>query len=84
MHLHQPILEIMENSSHYEVALWETHDTEDDCTLVVRTEVAQIKGTLETLHHRNIIWGDAKAENILVDLDDNAWIIDFGGSYTPG
>ncbi|KKP06308.1 hypothetical protein THAR02_01553 [Trichoderma harzianum] len=44
----------------------------------------QIKGTLEMLHHRNTIWGDAKAENILIDMDDNAWIVDFGGSYTVG
>ena len=44
----------------------------------------QIKDTLEMLHQQNIIWGDAKAENISVDMDDNAWIIDFGGSYTLG
>ncbi|KAL7790614.1 hypothetical protein V8C43DRAFT_315944 [Trichoderma afarasin] len=44
----------------------------------------QIKGTLEMLHHRNIIWGDVKAENILIDMNNNAWIIDFGGSYTVG
>lgn len=44
----------------------------------------QIKGALEMLHRRKIIWGDAKAENILIDMDNNAWIIDFGGSYTVG
>ncbi|QYT03125.1 Protein kinase domain-containing protein [Trichoderma simmonsii] len=44
----------------------------------------QIKDTLEMLHQRNIIWGDAKDENILIDMDDNAWIVDFGGSYTVG
>ncbi|TKW55962.1 hypothetical protein CTA1_5149 [Colletotrichum tanaceti] len=31
-----------------------------------------------------IIWGDVKAENVLIDSDDNAWIIDFRGNYTYG
>ncbi|KAI0109123.1 hypothetical protein GGR51DRAFT_512812 [Nemania sp. FL0031] len=44
----------------------------------------QIKATLEWLHKCEIIWGDAKAENILIDKENNAWVIDFGGSYTPG
>ncbi|GKT51804.1 ribosomal protein S6 kinase beta [Colletotrichum spaethianum] len=44
----------------------------------------QISTSLEKLHQKGIIWGDVKAENVLIDSDDNAWIIDFGGSYTPG
>ncbi|KAF9872728.1 hypothetical protein CkaCkLH20_09907 [Colletotrichum karsti] len=44
----------------------------------------QITTSLGMLHREGIIWGDAKAENILIDRGDNAWIIDFGGSYTPG
>jgi hypothetical protein len=36
------------------------------------------------LHENNIIWGDAKADNFIVDAEDNLWIIDFGGSYTEG
>ncbi|KAL7904245.1 hypothetical protein GGI35DRAFT_463713 [Trichoderma velutinum] len=57
----------------------------DQSTVQLKARWAmQIKDTLETLHHRNIIWGDAKAENISIDMDDNAWIIDFGGSYTVG
>ena len=36
------------------------------------------------LHDNDIIWGDAKADNFMVDADDNLWIIDFGGSYTEG
>ncbi|KHO10651.1 TPR repeat-containing protein [Metarhizium robertsii ARSEF 23] len=49
-----------------------------------RRWATQISDTVHILHDRNIIWGDAKAENILIDMDDNAWIIDFGGSYTLG
>lgn len=36
------------------------------------------------LHEAGLVWGDAKPENILVDGDNNIWIIDFGGSYTDG
>lgn len=36
------------------------------------------------LHENGIIWGDAKADNFMVDAKDDLWIIDFGGSYTEG
>jgi hypothetical protein len=36
------------------------------------------------LHDNDIVWGDAKADNFIVDREDNLWIIDFGGSYTEG
>lgn len=36
------------------------------------------------LHENGIIWGDAKADNFIVDAEDKLWIIDFGGSYTEG
>lgn len=45
---------------------------------------AQIRDTLAELHRNGLVWGDAKAHNVLVDRDDDAWIIDFGGSYTRG
>lgn len=38
----------------------------------------------EVLHENDIVWGDAKADNFMVDKHDNLWIIDFGGSYTDG
>ena len=44
----------------------------------------QISRSLQVLHEQGIVWGDAKADNVLIDQDDNAWIIDFGGSYTAG
>jgi hypothetical protein len=36
------------------------------------------------LHENDIVWGDAKADNFLVDKEDHVWVIDFGGSYTDG
>jgi serine/threonine protein kinase len=39
---------------------------------------------VKILHDNDIIWGDAKADNFMVDEEDNLWIIDFGGSYTEG
>jgi hypothetical protein len=36
------------------------------------------------LHDNGIIWGDAKADNFMVDANGELWIIDFGGSYTEG
>ncbi|KAG9193850.1 hypothetical protein G6011_03885 [Alternaria panax] len=39
---------------------------------------------VKMLHDNDIIWGDAKADNFMVDAHDELWIIDFGGSYTEG
>lgn len=44
----------------------------------------EVRRTTDLLHQHAIIWGDAKADNFLVDTDDELWIIDFGGSYTEG
>ncbi|KNG82849.1 hypothetical protein ANOM_008635 [Aspergillus nomiae NRRL 13137] len=44
----------------------------------------QITTTVTKLHEAGIVWGDAKAANILIDSKDNAWIIDFGGGFTEG
>ena len=50
----------------------------------LNTYTTEIQRILPILHSHDIIWGDAKADNFLVDSDDNLWIIDFGGSYTEG
>jgi serine/threonine protein kinase len=44
----------------------------------------QITGTLERIHRIGVIWGDASPANILIDESDNAWLVDFGGSWTAG
>ncbi|RFN50461.1 serine threonine protein kinase [Fusarium flagelliforme] len=46
--------------------------------------LSQINTSVQRLHENGIIWGDVKAENVLIDKNENAWIIDFGGGYTPG
>lgn len=44
----------------------------------------QVTGTLEALHGAGIVWGDAKAGNVLVDTAGDAWVTDFGGGRTEG
>jgi hypothetical protein len=39
---------------------------------------------MDILHKNKIIWGDAKADNFMVDGHGQLWMIDFGGSYTEG
>ena len=43
----------------------------------------ELDACVAELHEAGVVWGDAKPDNILVDADDNIWIVDFGGSYTP-
>lgn len=40
----------------------------------------QVGATVNTLHEHNIIWGDVNVHNILIDANDDAWVIDFGGN----
>ncbi|KAK4096334.1 hypothetical protein N658DRAFT_501701 [Parathielavia hyrcaniae] len=44
----------------------------------------QIQHTVAALHQAGITWGDAKPDNILIDVHGDAWIIDFGGGRTEG
>ncbi|KAF5555234.1 kinase-like domain-containing protein [Fusarium napiforme] len=44
----------------------------------------QIETAVSGLHGAGIIWGDVKAENVLIDQDNNTWVTDFGGGYTRG
>ncbi|KAF5984623.1 serine threonine kinase [Fusarium coicis] len=45
---------------------------------------SQIQRSVDLLHKKGIVWGDAKAENVLIDQNDDAWVVDFGGGYTMG
>ncbi|KAL9105673.1 MAG: hypothetical protein Q9227_009191 [Pyrenula ochraceoflavens] len=44
----------------------------------------QIEHTMTQLHQSDLVWGDVKAENVLIDKTGNAWLVDFGGSSTDG
>ncbi|KAJ5215635.1 uncharacterized protein N7498_002042 [Penicillium cinerascens] len=46
--------------------------------------VDQISHKLKHLHAHNIIWGDAKAAIVLIDVNEDAYLIDFGGGCTEG
>lgn len=44
----------------------------------------QIKETTKSLHSIGVVWGDVKASNVIVDSQNNACLIDFGGGWTEG
>lgn len=44
----------------------------------------QVSRTLEQFHAHGIVWGDAKAANVLLDVNDDAYLVDYGGGYTKG
>lgn len=44
--------------------------------------MAQIRQTINCLHEIGVVWGDGKINNVVIDRDDNAWLIDFGGGWT--
>jgi serine/threonine protein kinase len=45
---------------------------------------SQIEETVRQLHENGIVWGDIKPNNVLIDKEDNAWVVDFGGGYNAG
>jgi tRNA A-37 threonylcarbamoyl transferase component Bud32 len=42
----------------------------------------QIRDAINYLHENGLVWGDAKAGNVLIDDQRNAVLIDFGGGAT--
>lgn len=46
--------------------------------------LGQITRSLESLHAHGVIWGDAKPHNVLIDVQNDAYLTDFGGGYTDG
>ncbi|KPM37789.1 hypothetical protein AK830_g8771 [Neonectria ditissima] len=44
--------------------------------------VLQMRESIRDLHKEGVIWGDGKPSNIIIDDQDDAWLIDFGRGYT--
>ena len=44
----------------------------------------QIRSAIDYLHGEGLVWGDAKAENVLIREDGDVVLVDFGGGFTPG
>ncbi|KZZ95361.1 Protein kinase-like domain protein [Moelleriella libera RCEF 2490] len=58
---------------------------ESDAPVFFRRQwIAEISEVVYYLHQYGLVWGDAKPDNVLVDGNQNAWVIDFGGGYTEG
>ncbi|KAK2765472.1 hypothetical protein FQN54_008326 [Arachnomyces sp. PD_36] len=43
--------------------------------------MGQIEDTVSQLHENGIVWGDVKPDNVLIDEEDNAWVVDYGGGF---
>jgi hypothetical protein len=62
-----------------------TWDVLETTPIATRTKWAsQVRETLATLHAMDVIWGDVKAENVLIDKLGNAIVIDLEGGATRG
>ncbi|KAH6880514.1 hypothetical protein B0T10DRAFT_495596 [Thelonectria olida] len=45
--------------------------------------IRQIERTVSALHAVGIIWGNASSRNVLIDEDEDAWVVDFGEKRRP-
>lgn len=60
--------------------VWHCHPEEPNgppCAIRERW-MDQIEAALLTLHASDIVWGDVKADNTLIDEKNNAWLIVLG------
>ncbi|RAH78863.1 hypothetical protein BO86DRAFT_319772 [Aspergillus japonicus CBS 114.51] len=46
-----------------------------------RDFLVQLTETLDLLHELGLTWGDARPSNVLIDPNDGAWVVDFGGAH---
>ncbi|KAJ4247836.1 hypothetical protein NW762_013045 [Fusarium torreyae] len=47
-----------------------------------RTWGSQIQETIEELHKIGVIWGNVNPSNVVIDQDEDAWLVGFGGGWT--
>ncbi len=75
------ILGILLSSIDAKYTLWNHHDA----PLALRRKwYDQAAKTVHQMHAADVVWGDVTAANILIDEDQNAWLVDFGGGASPG
>ena len=43
-----------------------------------------VENMIHVLHKKGFTWGDVSPNNMIIDEDENVWIVDFGGGYTEG
>ena len=43
----------------------------------------QVQSTVGRLHELGIVWGDVKPDNIIINVEGDAVVVDFGGGFTP-
>ncbi len=64
-------------------AFREVRNSPDSRNEALRLAVA-LAGAFERLHERGIVHGDIQPKNVIFDLQNAAWIIDFSHSIVPG
>ncbi|KAI0901991.1 hypothetical protein F4806DRAFT_445292 [Annulohypoxylon nitens] len=47
-----------------------------------RKWASQIRQTVNQLHEMKVVWGEGKPKNVIIDEEDNAWLINSGGAAT--
>jgi len=58
---------------------------ETEATTLLRLKWAeQIRHSLAQLHNLGILWRDVKTDNVLIDENNDAVLLDFGGGNTLG
>lgn len=43
----------------------------------------QLEATVKQLYKDGIVWGDVKPDNVIINSQGDAVVINFGGGYTP-
>ncbi|KAH6638656.1 hypothetical protein BKA67DRAFT_542758 [Truncatella angustata] len=51
-------------------------------TPVLKQTLSTMPKTVNQLHETEVIWGNGKASNVVIDQEDDAWLIDLGGGST--